>query len=318
MKRLFVFILGVLILGFNTYANGSQESDSLDSNVVKVAFIPQDMATESQSFSAKMFEKYAPEYGYKLTVLDGKGDPQVQAQLVTNAIAQKLDAIFINPADINALIPSLMQAKQAGIIVGMFSSDVPEEKASVRDFFVGVNDNMAGEAAGQAFLNHFPDGAKVIEIGGQAGHDAQNKRHDGFNNVVAGSNINVIDYKACAHWATADAMTIMEDMIVKHGDEIDGIFCHWDNGATGIIEAMKAAGMDGKYIVAVDGNRAGFDQVRDGKQGATIMQNFENMSRKSLELAKAMMDGKTVDKINFIPLDIVTNDNIDQFTPPEW
>ena len=318
MKIKFLAISLILVVSFFSFANGSQEAASQDGGLIKAAFLPQDMATESQSFSAKMFEKYAADYGFDITVLDGKGDPQVQAQLVTNAIAQKFSAIFINPADINALIPSLMQAKQAGLVVAMFSSDVPADKAGVRDFFVGVNDNMAGEAAGQAFLNHFPEGAKIVEIGGQAGHDAQNKRHDGFNKVVAGTNINVIDYKACQRWATADAMAIMEDMIVKYGDDIDGIFCHWDNGATGIIGAMKAAGMEGKYIVAVDGNRAGFDQVKTKKQGATIMQNFENMSCKSLELAKSMLDGNTVDPVNFIPLDIVTLDNIDQFTPPEW
>ena len=318
MKIKFIAVSLILVVCCFGFANGAQEPGSREGRLIKAAFLPQDMATESQSFSAKMFKKYAADYGFDITVLDGKGDPQVQAQLVTNAIAQKFSAIFINPADINALIPSLMQAKQAGLVVAMFSSDVPAEKASVRDFFVGVNDNMAGEAAGQAFLNHFPDGAKVVEIGGQAGHDAQNKRHDGFNKVIAESNINVIDYKACQRWATADAMAIMEDMIVKYGDDIDGIFCHWDNGATGIIGAMTAAGMEGKFIVAVDGNRAGFDQVNSKKQGATIMQNFENMSRKSLELAKSMLDGNTVEPVNFIPLDIVTLDNIDQFTPPEW
>jgi ribose transport system substrate-binding protein len=318
MKRILLAVALVLAVCSFGFANGSAEEPSQGNGLIKAAFIPQDMATESQSFSAKMFMKYAVDYGFDITVLDGKGDPQVQAQLVTTAIAQKVGAVFINPADINALIPSLMQAKQAGLIVGMFSSDVPKDKESVRDFFVGVNDNMAGESAGAAFIQHFPEGAKIIEIGGQAGHDAQNKRHDGFNKTIDGTNIDVIDYKACQHWATADAMAIMEDMIVKHGDEIDGIFCHWDNGATGIIEAMKAAGMKDKYIVAVDGNRAGFDQVRNGVQGATIMQNFENMSRKSLELAKAMMEGKTVVPVNFIPLDIVTLDNIDDFTPPEW
>jgi len=318
MKIKILVISLILAISFFSFANGSQEAASQEGGLIKAAFLPQDMATESQSFSAKMFKKYAEDYGFEITVLDGKGDPQVQAQLVTNAIAQKFSVIFINPADINALIPSLMQAKQAGIVVAMFSSDVPAEKASVRDFFVGVNDNMAGEAAGQAFLNHFPDGANIVEIGGQAGHDAQNKRHDGFNKVIAGSNIKVIDYKACQRWSTADAMAIMEDMIVKHGDDIDGIFCHWDNGATGVIGALKAAGMEGKYIVAVDGNRAGFDQVHSKEQGATIMQNFENMTRKSLELAKSVLDGNTVEAVNYIPLDIVTLENISQFTPPEW
>ena len=82
----------------------------------------------------------------------------------------------------------------------MFSSDLPENKQDIRDFFVGVNDNQAGEAAAAAFIEKFPDGANIVEIGGQAGHDAQNKRHDGFNNALVGMDINVIDYKATQQW----------------------------------------------------------------------------------------------------------------------
>ena len=294
------------------------EEVATDEAMPKVAFIPGDMANESQAFSAKMFEKHAAEYGLEVVVLDGKADANVQAQAVTNAAAQGIAAIYVNPNDINAILPSLMAAKEAGVIVGMFSSDVPAGSEDVRDFFVGVNDNMAGEAAAQAFMNAFPDGANIIEIGGQAGHDAQIKRHDGFNSALEGSNINVMDYKACEQWQTAMALTIAEDMIVKYGDDIDGVFCHWDNGATGVIEAFKAAGLEGKYIVGVDGNRAGFDQVRSGDQAASIAQNFENMAIKAMELTKSLLDGETIEPVNFIPLDIVTLDNIDTFTAPEW
>lgn len=285
----------------------------------KIAFLVNNMATESQSFSAKQFQKYAKDYGFDVAILDAKGDTQTESQLVTNSIAQKFKAIFINPNDGNAIVPSLMKAKQAGLIIGMFSSDLAPQNQKYRDFFVGVNDTMAGEAAGAAFLKHFPNGATIIEIGGQAGHDAQIKRHDGFNKAIKGSKINVIDFKTPSQWATAEAMSIAEDLIVKHGKKIQGVFCHWDNGITGVSRALKAANMmDGTFIVGVDGNRAGFDQVRQGVQSVTIMQNFENMSKKSLELARAVADGKKVEPVNFIPLDIVDKKNIDQFTPPEW
>lgn len=310
-------LVSVLISSM-AFANGQQESGTAENGMTKVAFIPGDMANESQSFSAKMFKKHGAEFGFDVLILDGKGDAQVQAQVVTNAVAQGVKALFVNPNDINAIIPSLMQAKQAGVVVGMFSSDVPPEQGDVRDFFVGVNDNMAGEAAAQAFLNNFPGGAKIVEIGGQSGHDAQIKRHDGFNSVISGTGIEVIDYKATQQWDTSQAMAIMEDMITKHGDEIEGIFCHWDNGATGIIGALKAAGMEGKFIVGVDGNRAGFDQVKSGEQSVTIMQNFEVFARKSLEMARMLIDGGSVQAVNFVPLDIVDLNNITSFTAPEW
>lgn len=309
-------LLAVLLSGCGQKSDAGGSSE--DGGLVKVAFSPGDMANESQAFSAKMFKKHGKEYGFEVIILDGKGDAQVQAQTVSNAVAQGVKAIFINPNDINAIIPSLKAAREAGIIVGMFSSDVPAGQEDARDFFVGVNDTMAGEAAAEAFKQSFPDGAKIVEIGGQSGHDAQIKRHDGFNKAIAGTNIEVIDYKATQQWSTEQAMAIAEDMLVKHGDEIEGVFCHWDNGATGVIGALKARGRDDVFIVGVDGNRAGFDQVRSGDQAVTIMQNFEKFAELSLQFAKTKIEGGSVEAVNFVPLDIVGNDNIDQFTAPEW
>lgn len=286
--------------------------------VQKIAFIVADMANESQAFASKQFQKYAKDYNFEVTILDAKGDAQAETQSVNNAVAQGVKALFVNPNDINAIVPALQAAKAAGVVVGMFSSDLSKENAANRDFFVGVNDNMAGEAAAKAFIDKFPDGANIVEIGGQSGHDAQIKRHDGFNNAIKNSKIKVIDYKATNTWSTAEAMAIMEDMIVKDGKEIQGVFCHWDNGATGVIQAMKAANMKDVFVVGVDGCRAGFDQVRKGDQSVTIMQNFENMAKKSLECARKTIDGEKVEQTNFIPLDIVNKDNIDTFTAPEW
>lgn len=324
-RNIIAMVLAVLMVfslagcaGKAPAANEPSQPSAGAPEVQKIAFIVADMANESQAFATKMFQKHAKEYDFEVTVLDAKGDAQAETQAVNNAVAQGVKALFVNPNDINAIVPALEAARKAGVVVGMFSSDLPKDKAAARDFFVGVNDNMAGEAAAQAFMDKFPDGANIVEIGGQSGHDAQIKRHDGFNNAIKDSKIAVIDYKATQQWATDQAMTIMEDMITKNGAKIDGVFVHWDNGATGAIQALKAAKMEGKFVVGVDGCRAGFDQVRSGDQSVTIMQNFENMTTKSLELARKVVDGEKVEPENFIPLDIVNLDNIDTFTAPEW
>jgi ABC-type sugar transport system substrate-binding protein len=315
MRKSILVVFLLVFAAVSVFGAGQAE----ESGTPTVAFSPGDMANPSQAFAAKMFQKHADEFGFEVIILDGKGDAQVQAQTVTNAIAQDVEAIYVNPNDVNAIIPSLQQAKQAGLIVGMFSSDVPAESAGVRDFFVGVNDLMAGETAAEAFFAAFPNGAKVVEIGGQAGHDAQIKRHDGFNKAIAGTNIELLEYQATQQWATDQAMAIAEDMITKYGEEIDGIFCHWDNGVTGVANAVEAANLDKElFVVGVDGNRAGFQQVMDGIQDVTVMQNFETQAIKTLELTKKLLEGGSVDEVNYVALDVVTPENIDDFTLPEW
>lgn len=294
------------------------ETSAASGEGIKVGWIVQDMANESQSYSCRIAEEQAAELGIDFTYYDQAGDAQKATDAISTCIAQGMDAIIINPADPQAVVPALMEAKEAGIVVGLFSSDLAEESQQYRDFFCGTNDTMAGEQAAEAIIAQFPDGCNVVEIGGQSGHDAQVKRSDGFEAGLEGSNITVLDSQNCDAWATEDAMAIMEDFIVKYGDQIDAVFCHWDNGATGVINALANAGREDVYIVAVDGCSAGYDQVKAGTQAVCISQSFSNMVAQSLECAIAAVNGDSYEEINWIPLDTVTAENVDSLPYPEW
>ena len=300
----------VVTMGLAAYAD--------EAETLKVAYIPNSMSNEMNAYGYKIMEQYQDEYNMEVTAFDGQYDPQVETSTITNCIGQGFDAIILCPSDINAAIPAIMQAKEAGVIVAMYSADLPEDYREYRDIFVGVDDTEAGEKAAQAFIEQFPDGAKGIEVGGTAGTDAQIRRHDGFNAGLEGSNIEVLDYQATGSWSSNETMNITEDMIVKYGDEIQGIFCHWDGGATGCIEALNNAGIEGTYIVAIDGSRSGFDQVKAGTQNVCISQNVVNISVKTLETIRNAADGADYEAENFIPLDIVTLDNVEDLPYPEW
>ncbi|MCL2033149.1 MAG: sugar ABC transporter substrate-binding protein [Oscillospiraceae bacterium] len=290
----------------------------------KAGFITQAMSNESQAFSWREFQRLAPEYGFTMNMWSGETGPQDEVAGIEQAIAEGYDAIFVNPSSIESIIPALMQAKEAGLIVGMFSSELPEEHQNLRDFFCGSDDFQGGQQAGEFVVTHFPDGASFVEVGGQAGHDAQIKRHDGFRAGIAGSNIVELDSQNVpGPWPTNEAMAIMEDFLVRHGDAINIVFCHWDNGASGVIEAIENSGRkanadDGIFVIGVDGNRTGYAQVRAGTQALSVGQSFTNMAKQSLENAKTMLEGGTVPAVNFIPLDMVTLGSIDSFVEPDW
>lgn len=287
---------------------------------VKAAFIVSNQANESQAFSAKEFLKYGAEYGFEVSTFDAKGDTQAESQIVTNCIAQKFKVIFLNPNDIHAIVPAIIKAKQAGLIVGMFSSDLVGADQKYRDFAASSDDVLGGQLAAQQFIKAFPNGAKIVEIGGQAGHNAQLSRHDGFNGDkgIKGSKIQVLDFKACQQWATDQAQAIMEDFIVKYGKDIQGVFVHWDNGATGVIQAAKAAGLKNIFIVGVDGNKAGYVQVKSGDQAVSIAQDFTAMAKKSLSLAKDALAGKKNLGYNVIPQVIYDKTTVANYSTPEW
>jgi ribose transport system substrate-binding protein len=62
--------------------------------------------------------------GWKMTVFDGKGSPDVFASGIRSAIAAKADAIILDAVDCVAAKSALQEARQAGVnIYGIFSMD---------------------------------------------------------------------------------------------------------------------------------------------------------------------------------------------------
>lgn len=297
--------------------NKDAETPADNDGDVKVAFITQSLSNASQAYAWTQFQKYADDYGFTVTVFEEDYDAQNGVAAIGTCIAQDYTAICINPTDPSAIIPALMEAKEAGIIIGMYSSEIPAGNEQYRDFMCGTDDFMAGEVAAQTLMEAFPNGAKVVEVGGQSGHDAQIKRHDGFMDTIA-SNITVLDSRDCEAWASEDAMAIMEDFIVQYGDEIEVAYCHWDVGATGIIEALKNAGMDDVYVIGVDGCSVGYDQVNEGMQALCIGQSFSQMTLDSFDNITKIMNGEEFEEVVWTALDIVTIDTIDDFPYPEW
>ena len=125
---------------------------SAQAKQVKAAFIISNAANESQAFSAKQFLKFGSQYGFDMYTFDAKGDTQAESQIVTNCIAQRFKVIFLNPNDISAIVPAIIKAKAAGMIVGMFSSDLAPQNQKYRDFYAGVNDDN-GRPAGRPGLH---------------------------------------------------------------------------------------------------------------------------------------------------------------------
>lgn len=320
LAAVMVFALAACASSPEKSAESNDTPAAADDGVVKAVFCSA-KNNESQAFAQKMFEKHMAEYGFQVDFLDDQGDAAKQADNVQQAAANGYKWIIVNPTDAAGIVTTLKAVKEAHpeIIISTFSADVPDgESEQYRDFFVGINDTDVGKTAAQAFMNLFPDGCKMVEIGGQAGHNAQVLRHEGFMEVMKDHpEFEILDCQNTEHWAADEAQSIAEDMVTKFGSDIQAIYCHWDNGVTGVYNATKAAGLD-VPILGVDGCRAGFEQVQDGVQFATVMNNFETDATTSMELAKKVLAGEKVESDNYVQADIVTIDNINDFTMPEW
>jgi ABC-type sugar transport system substrate-binding protein len=276
----------------------------------------------SQAFSWKMYQKNAEKYGFNVAVCDNKGDVQQQTTCINDAVAQGTDAIAINPVDEVGYVPATKAAMEAGIPVCLSMVPPAAEAIDGSSCSVSVDDIKGGNTAAEAIIAAFPDGATGVEIGGQAGHVAANNRHTGFTEGIKDKKIEVLDYQNPSAWDTAEAQDIAQDMITKYGDKIKFIFTHWDNGATGVINALKAVNepwAEKVLIIGVDGNKTGFQQVESWPNYISIAQNAETITSKVMEESmKFIKKDAAATKENIIPFDIINKDTIGNFTAPEW
>jgi ribose transport system substrate-binding protein len=319
-KKLSLFSIVVMLALVLAACAPAAPATSAASAKPVLAFIPGQLANPSQAYAWKMYQQYAADYGFDAIVLDGKGDVQEETKAINNAVAQKVAVIVSNPNDGKAVAPALKAARDAGIVVGIAMVKAAAGTEGSYDFWVSVDDQLGGKTAAEAIMKQFPNGATGVEIGGQAGHVAAISRHDGFAAAIEGTNITVLDYQNPQQWDTAQAQAIAEDMITKYGDKIQFVFCHWDNGATGVINAMKAhGGMENVLIIGVDGNKTGFDQVTSWPNYISIAQNVQTIDKKVLEQAQLFLKKDAAAKAeNIIPFDVITKETIGNFTAPEW
>jgi ribose transport system substrate-binding protein len=63
-------------------------------------------------------------------------------------------------------------------------------------------------------------------------------------------------------------------------------------------------------ITGADGQKETFDKIKEGKLSATVL--YPTGAAEAFELAKEILDGKPVEKINLIPVTLVTPENVDE------
>jgi ABC-type sugar transport system substrate-binding protein len=313
-------VVAIMVSACNN-AGTSSAAPTAGADLPLLTFVAQ-IDNPSQAFSWKMYQKNAAKYGFKVSVCDNKNDVQQQTTCINDAVAQGAKAIAINPKDEVGYVPATKAAMAAGVVVCLSMVPPAADALDGSTCSVSVDDIKGGNTAAEAILAAFPNGATGVEIGGQAGHVAANNRHTGFEQGIAGKSIEVLDYQNPSAWDTAEAQAIAEDMITKYGDKIQFIFCHWDNGATGVINALKAVNQpwaNDVLIIGVDGNKTGFAQVLSWKNYISIAQNAETITSKVMEQSMLWIkkDPAAV-KANIIPFDIINKDTIANFTAPEW
>lgn len=258
----------------------------------------------------KTMDDKARELGVQLIVNDAQRSAEKQVQQAESFIAQKVDAIILNPCEVEASSPAVEKALAAGIPV----INVNSETRTAPTAFVGSRDEDAGRIAMEYIARRLGGRGNIVMMQGFMGQAGQIKRDQGAREVLAKTPGIQMLANQTADWDRAKGMNLMENWMQSYDGRIDAVFAQNDEMAMGALIALEQARRKGKTIVVgVDAIADALQAIQDGRLDATVFQDAKGQGAVAVETAVRIIRHEPYQKQAFIPFQLVTRDNVGQY-----
>jgi len=259
----------------------------------------------------KSMEEKARELGVRLIVNDAQRSAEKQVQQVESFVAQKVDAVILNPCEVEASSPAVDRAAAAGVPV----VNVNSETRTAPTAFVGSRDEDSARIAMEYIAQRLGGKGNVVMMQGFIGQAAQIKREQGAREVLAKNPGMRLLANQTAEWDRAKGMSLMENWIQSYGDGINAVFAQNDEMAMGALLAIEQSGRKGKIVVVgVDAITDALQAVKDGRLDATVFQDAKGQGAAAVATAVKIMRHEAFEKQTMIPFQLVTRENVATFS----
>jgi inositol transport system substrate-binding protein len=247
----------------------------------------------------------------KIMMTDGKDDPAIQLGQVETLLTQGVDALMVIPVDISTVGPIINSAKDAGVPIVIVNRIPDPEFVEQIDVYCGSESIQAGIMQAEWVAEALqPDGGKVAIITGMPGHEAALMRTEGNKQVFAKyENIEIVT-EVTGKWDRALGMQVSENLYQANPD-LKAVVCNNDEMAIGALLAAQAIGIkDEELIIAgVDATPDALEFLGQGLD-VTVFQSALGQGYGGAEAAYKLVKGETVEKMQWIPYELVTVENM--------
>ncbi len=251
--------------------------------------------------------------GYKtiVTYSDNKADQQIND--IQNMLSQGVDLLVVAAIDGEALNPVMNDAGASNIPIIAYDRLIMNDNVS---YYVSFDNYTVGTLQGtyvkEALDLDNAEGPFNMEF--TAGDPADNNAPYFFNGamdtlkpyidegkLVVVSGQTEFDAVATDQWQTDVALDRAQNVLASYysdGTKLDAWLCSNDSTAMGVSQAVTQdyAGDNDVIITGQDGDVANLRNIKDGVQSMTVYKAVANEAVVTLDLAKAILNGDTIDE----------------------
>ncbi|MFC9248741.1 substrate-binding domain-containing protein [Streptomyces sp. NPDC057136] len=248
--------------------------------------------------------------GVDLTVTDAQNDASQQANQLQNFTSSGMKSIIVNPVDSDAVGPGVRSANKADIPV--IAADRGVNKADTATLV--ASDNVAGgKLAAKALAEKLGGKGSIVILQGTAGTSASRERGAGFaEGIKAYPGIKVVARQP-ADFDRTKGLDVMTNLLQSHPD-VTGVFAENDEMALGAVKALGSKAGTSVAVVGFDGTPDGLKAVEAGTLYASVAQQPKELGRIAVRNAVRAAQGKEVDSMVKVPVKVVTEKNVADFS----
>lgn len=240
-------------------------------------------------------------------------DLRAQIELVQSFIAQKVSGIVLAPLSDKALASPVRAARDAGIPVVVFDSDL---QSDVPVSFVATDNVAAGKMAGEHLAKLLGDKGKVVLLRYQEGSASTSNREKGFLEAIRQHpGIEVVSDNQYAGATTETAFSTSESLLASKkaaADGVQGVFAPNESSTFGMLLALRKAGLAGKLkFVGFDASDKLVQGVKEGHLDAIVLQAPMNMGYLAVKTMVQKLRGEPFEKRVDTGATLATRDNLD-------
>ncbi|WP_329542549.1 sugar ABC transporter substrate-binding protein [Streptomyces sp. NBC_01358] len=286
--------------------SGCGDSSDADHDAVRLGFV-NGAHTDFHTCLQGAVELAAENEGVKLFTANSQQEASKELANIGKMTSWKVDALIVQPVDIGALPAGISRARSADTPV-FLTSVVPEDTSDILGAVIVDLEEAGRLDAG--WIGRDANG-KRSEIGVVAGAPgaASDLLVAGFAAALPGNAEIVASRPGMFDPAVArDAAAAM----IREHPGLDYAFVANEEMAFAVREAFDAAGAKGVRIVTVNGTDKGLAAIRAGKLSATVTNSPLVNGTMAVRNVLALLAGKEADRIDSVPLVLVTKNNLDQ------
>lgn len=208
-------------------------------------------------------EKAAKDMGFEAILMAPATNDSVEEQvkIMEDLIQKGVDGFVLVPVDTNGIMPGVRKAMEQNIPVATIGTP-----AAVDTFLrTGVDYTETGRLVARAVAEKIGGEGEIIVLEGPPGAQNAQERLAGIQEALAEYPGITIVASQTANFKRTEGMQVTENLLQKFKN-VSGIIACNDESAIGAIQAVKAAGLDGKVIVGgFDGNQDGSASIQNGE-----------------------------------------------------